>query len=280
MRFLLPLLAIAVGLWIGTLADATAAHAQSSYDLFGNARADALGYSTTALSSASGVHANPAARASASDATAVFYARQSFGLAALRYGASHITVPFSWGAVSTGASTFGFDDYREVHLSGGYARSFAFGTSRRALIGMTVRYYHTSIPGYGSTGTIGANLGIIVRLLRSLRLGAHATNLNGPSLVDGEPLPRTLAVGLSYRAFEQMRVLVDAFKDVRFPLSVRGGLEVRPVSILALRAGVTTAPVRFTGGAGVRLGSLRADIAMEQHQVLGWSPSASLRVQW
>jgi hypothetical protein len=120
----------------------------------------------------------------------------------------------------------------------------------------------------------------MVRLLRSLRLGAHATNLNGPSLVDGEPLPRTLAVGLSYRALEQMRVLVDAFKDVRFPLSVRGGLEVRPVSLLALRAGITTAPVRFTGGAGVRLGRLQANIAMEQHQVLGWSPSASLRVQW
>jgi hypothetical protein len=280
MRFSFPLLAVAVGVWTGILTGATAAHAQSSYDLYGNARADALGHSTTASASASGVHANPAARAATSDATAVFYARQNFGLAALRYGASHVTVPFSWGTVSTGASTFGFDDYREVHLSGGYARSVGFGTSRRVLIGIAARYYHTSISGYGSAQAVGANLGIMVRLLRSLRLGAHATNLNGPSLVDGEPLPRTLAVGLSYRALEQMRVLVDAFKDVRFPLSVRGGLEVRPVSLLALRAGITTAPVRFTGGAGVRLGRLQANIAMEQHQVLGWSPSASLRVQW
>jgi len=270
----------ALVLWLGIIASAPVSHAQSSYDLFGSARADALGHSTTASPSTTGVHANPAARAPTSDVTAVFYARQSFGLSALRYGASHVTVPFGWGAVSAGASTFGFDEYREVHLSGGYARSFAFGTTRRAHLGIAIRYHHTSIPSYGNAGALGVNAGVMVRLLRSLQLGAHATNVNGPSLVDGEPLPRTLAVGLSYRALKQLRVLADVFKDVRFPLSVRGGLEIRPVSTLALRAGVTTAPVRFTGGAGIRLGPLRAHVAVEQHQELGWSPSASLRVQW
>jgi hypothetical protein len=98
--------------------------------------------------------------------------------------------------------------------------------------------------------------------------------------VNGEPIPRTLAVGLQYRALRQMYVLVDLFKDVRFPTAVRSGIEVRPVSVLALRAGVTTAPVRFMGGVGIHLGPLRADLAAEQHQELGWSPSASLRVHW
>ncbi len=253
---------------------------QSSYDLFGSARADALGNSTTASESAAGVHANPASRALVEDATAVFYARQNFGLSVLRYGASHVTVPFDWGAVSTGASTFGFEEYREVHLSAGYARSVQFGTSRAAHFGLTTRYYHTSIANYGSAGALGLNLGFVIRLLRSLRLGAHATNVNGSRLVKEEPLPRTLAIGLSYQALRRVQVLVDVFKDVRFPTSVRGGIEVFPVSSLALRAGVTTAPVRFMGGAGVRLGPFRADVAAEQHQELGWSPSASLTLDW
>jgi hypothetical protein len=212
--------------------------------------------------------------------TTTFYARQGFGLTALRYGATHAAVPFAWGTLSGGASTFGFEDYREVHLSTGYARSFRFGTSRSIHMGVTARYYHTSINRYGSAAALGLNAGIVVSLLRSLHLGAHATNLSGSTLVESESIPRTLAVGLRYRALRQIRVLVDVFKDIRFPTTVRGGIEVHPVSVLALRVGMTTTPVRFMGGIGVHLGPLHADVAAEQHQELGWSPSASLRVYW
>lgn len=256
------------------------ATAQSAYDLYGSARADALGNGTTALMSATGVHANPAARADDSERAALFYAREGFGLSALRYGAAHVTVPVKWGTLSSGASTFGFEKYREVHVSAGYAHSFQFGTTRSVHLGATARYHHTSIEGFGSAGTLAVNVGFVLTLLRSLQLGAHATNVNGGALVEGESIPRTLAVGLDYEALEQMRVLVDVFKDVRYSTAVRGGIEVYPVSALALRAGITTTPVRFMGGVGVRLGPLRADVAAEQHQELGWSPSASLRIRW
>jgi len=255
-------------------------HAQSSYDLFGNARADALGNATTALPAAVGVQSNPSSRASLSSPTMIAYSRQSYGLEALRYGATQLALPTSWGTFSGGASTFGFEDYREVHLSLGYARGLRFGTVRTLRFGGTLRSHHTSIAGYGRAATLGLNIGLGLRLLPSLHLGAMATNVTGASLVDNEPLPRTLAVGLFYRAVDALLVAVDAFKDVRFPLSVRGGLEVHPVPPLFLRAGVTTAPVRFRTGVGVRLGPIRADVAAEQHQRLGWSPSASLRVRW
>ncbi len=256
------------------------AHGQSTYDLYGHARSDALGNSTTALPSATGVQANPAALATLSTSTASFYARQGFGLAALRYGAAHIALPFDWGTVSSGLSSFGFEDYREVHASAGYARAFSFGTARAVRTGVTLRYYHTSIPGYGNASTVGVHLGLGVQLLRSLHLGAYATNVNGASLGDDTPLPRTLAVGIYYRAFSSVRVTADLFKDVRFPATVRGGIEVRPVDPLFLRAGLTTTPARFTGGVGVRLGPLSAALAAEQHQTLGWSPSVTLQVDW
>lgn len=254
--------------------------AQSSYDLFGAARADALANATTARPAAVGVQANPAARANLERPTAVFYARQGFGLAALRYGAAHVAVPVRWGTASAGASTFGVEAYREVHLSTGVARGAQLGTARTVRVGATLRYHHTSIAGYGSAGALGLNLGLGVALLRSLHLGAVATNVNGAALVADVPVPRTLAVGLYYRALPHMIVVADVFKDVRFPATVRGGLEVQPVAPLFLRAGVTTAPARFSGGAGVRLGPLSAQVAAEQHQALGWSPSASLRIRW
>jgi hypothetical protein len=209
-----------------------------------------------------------------------FFARESFGLSALRYGAAYGIWPTGWGAVSGGASTFGGDGYREAHYSLGYARAFQFGTSRHVRIGVTGRYYHTQIDGFGSAGAVGLHLGLLLPLLSSLHLGAHATNVNGPSLTRDEPLPQTLSVGLRYRASDRLLVVTDVFKDLSFPASIRGGLEVRPLSLLALRAGVTTSPTRFTGGVGVRLEWIRVHIAAEQHAELGWSPSASLELRW
>lgn len=267
-------IASSIALW------GTPSYAQSTYDLYGSAQSDALGHATTGMSSAVGGHANPAAHATRSHPTALFYARQGFGLSVLQYGATHITIPTDWGALSAGASTFGFEDYREVHLSTGYARSFQFGTSRSVHLGVTGRYHHTFITNYGNAGALGLNVGLLLSLLRSLSLGAHATNVNGASLVANEPIPRTLSVGIHYRAVDHVAIVTDVFKDVRFPLSVRGGLEIRPVAPLALRAGITTTPVRFVAGTGIHIGPLTADVAAEQHQELGWSPSASVRVRW
>jgi hypothetical protein len=259
---------------------AAGAHAQSTYDLMGSARSSALGHATTALASDAGVQANPASRSTHDTRVVTLFARQSFGLSEVRYGAAHLTEPFAWGTLSGGASTFGFDAYREVHLSAGFARGLRLGTSRRVHAGLTLRYYHTAIEGFGSAGALGAHAGVLVEVLQNLDFGAHATNLNAPSLTEGEDLPQTLSVGLSYRAERRLRVVVDAFKDLDFPLALRGGLEVTPVPVLALRAGVASAPTRFTAGAGVRLSRLQADIAAEQHQDLGWSPAASLQVHW
>ena len=262
------------------MAGSPPAHGQSTYDLFGGARASALGYASTALTTATGVHANPAAAARRSHRVVSFFAREAFGLSALRYGSVAGTWPATWGSVSVGASTFGGDGYREIHYSLGYARGLSFGTSRHMQLGLTGRYYHTRIDGYGGTGAVGLHVGLLLPLLSSLDLGAHATNVNGPSLVEGEALPQTLSVGLQYRAGDALRVLVDVFKDRAFPAAVRGGLEVRPLSLIALRAGATTAPTRFTGGIGLHLDWLQAHVAAEQHAELGWTPSASLDVHW
>lgn len=254
--------------------------AQSTYDLFGSAKADGLAQATTAAPTAQGAHVNPAANADASEYSAVSYAQEPFGMSVLRYGAVSVSAPAQWGTLIGGASTFGFEDYRELHVTGGGARSFSFGTSRAVHLGLMLRYYHTRIAEYGRAGGIALNPGLLVEILPSFHLGAHATNVNGATLTSGEPLPRTLAVGLQYRAHDDIRVLADLFKDVVFPATLRVGIEARPVDVFVIRAGASTTPTRFTAGIGVALGPLEADLAAQQHQELGWSPSASLRVYW
>lgn len=273
--FLLALLAGIVSLSFPPLATA-----QSTYDLYGSARADGLGWATTAAPLARGVHANPAASAAATRHTATFYAQQAFGLRVLRYGAVSVVAPFRWATAVGGASTFGFEDYREIHFSAGGARSLSLGTTRSIHLGLLLRYHHTRIAGYGSAGALALNPGLLVEILPSLHLGAHATNVNGATLAADEPLPRTFALGLAYEAYDDVRILADLYKDMAFPATVRAGVEVSPIDALALRAGVTTTPTRFTGGVGVSVGPLEAHVAARQHQQLGWSPSASLHLYW
>lgn len=265
---------------IGSVTIVPGARSQSSVDLLGSGRTSALGYASTALGTTAGTHANPAAAAFHRRRLATFYIRENYGVTALRYGSLYATWPREWGVFSGGASTFGDDVYREIHYSLGFARGFQLGTTRSVYIGVRGRYYQTRIDGYGRAGALGLHVGLLVPLLPSVHFGAQITNLNAPSLSDGKPLPQTLSVGLTYRATTRVRAMADVFKDLARPASVRGGVEVRPLSALALRAGVTTAPVRFTGGVGLRVGSIRVHVAAEQHSELGWSPSASIEVHW
>lgn len=277
MRLLLGLLVTGLGLG---LVGPPPAHAQSGYDLYGSARASGLGYASTALTTSAGPHANPSASATRDDRAITFYAREAFGLSLLRYGAVHGLWPTNWGTISAGASTVGGGAYRETHYTLGYARRLTFGTTRHIRVGIKGRYYHTQIERYGGAGALGLHLGLLVPLLPSVKFGAHVTNVNAPSLVDGEPLPQTLSVGLQYRVNRRVLVVMDVFKDLSFPATVRGGLEVRPIPMLALRAGITSPPTRFTGGLGLRLGWVRAHLAAEQHAELGWSPAVSFELRW
>jgi len=277
-RRLLVALVLVVG--FAWLVAGTDVRGQSGTDLYGSARASALGGATTALIGDAGTHANPGVRSLSSARSLVLYARQDFGLAELRYGSAHVDLPLRHFAVSASASTFGFADYREIHAGVGLATAVGLGTTRRLGLGVQTRYHHLRIERFGRTGATAVNAGLAVRLVPTFTFGAHATNLFGARLGDGAEVPKTLAVGLAYDAADTIRVVADAFKDVDFPLSLRGGIELQPVPFVAVRAGANSSPVRFGLGTGVQAGPLRADVAAERHDELGWSPSASLTILW
>lgn len=264
-------------IWLGS---SDSSSAQTSMDLTGPARAVALGGATTALVDDLGAHANPATPATFAARAILFFAQEGYGLAELRQAGLHGVQPIGFGTIAGGVSAFGFDDYQELYGSVGWARGFTLGTSRQLYAGAGLRYYRTRIASYGDAQALGLSFGVLVPVLPTLHFGAQLINANGPALAPDAPLAQVLAVGLSYRATERARVLVDLFKDVDFPLSVRGGLEVYPVSHLALRAGAATEPTRFTAGAGLRLGRIRADLAADRHLDLGWTPAVALGMHW
>lgn len=271
---------------LAVLLAAPPAPAQTTLTMEGGARAAALGGAGTALAGSAWGHANPASWGALGGRAVAFYATQGFGLSEMRLGALRYAEPTPWGTFAGGARTFGFDAYRETAFTLGYARGVRLGTSRRVYAGLAARYYRLSLgersdgASYGSAGALGLSLGVLARPLPRLTLGAAATNVNGPSYAEGSDLAQTLSLGLAYQASDRLLVAADVFKDIDFPLSVRAGLEVLPVEVLAVRVGVATVPARVTAGIGLRLGRLRARLAAERHETLGWTPAAALGLQW
>lgn len=244
------------------------------------ARAAALGGAATALEGNAWGQANPATWATLPGRAVSFLATEAFGLEALRLGGAQYVEPTRLGAFAADVRAFGFEQYRETYAGLGYARSFAFDSVRALAVGVNAQYARVAIEGFGGAGAAAVSAGWLARVRPDVVVGFHATNLNRAAWAGGEALPRTFALGLAYQPLPAFQVLLDVYKDLDFPASIRGGLEVLPVPVLALRAGVATEPVRFTAGAGLRLGRIAADVAAERHEALGWTPGVSFGLRW
>ncbi len=247
-----------------------------SQSLEGGARAVALAGATTALTADVWAHVNPAAWAGWRQAALSLMVSQAYGLEALRLRAATYVQPVVRMVVAAGIRTFGFDAYRETHLWLGLARTLHPATRRPLHLGLSLRYQHVSIERYGATGALGLWAGLQAGVFPWLTVGMAATNLNAPRLAGRESLPRTLQLGLAYHPAAPFQLLVDVYKDLRFPPDFRAGVEIKALSALVLRAGMGTVPERFTAGFGLTIGPLQTDVAVEYHAVLGWSPALSL----
>lgn len=271
-RFVLALALLAAG------PPAAAQHGE------GGARAIALGRAGVALGGEAWGTRNPAAWAGLAGPTLGIEATRPFGLGELTAGAATAAYPASVGVGTLSARAFGADGYRETRLAVGFARSVALSRSRTLDVGVAVGYDGLSIDGFGSTGSVLVSAGVQGEAVPGLRVGLGARNVGG-FFRDAEadlrqPLSAVpaIAVGLAYRAAPEATLVLDAEQDLEAELSVRAGLEVRPVAPLALRLGVGTAPVRLSGGLGVLAGPLRADVAVERHEELGVTPAVSIQI--
>lgn len=173
---------------------------------------------------------------------------------------------FPWKRGTAGAmfESYGFDLYRETTLGVSYAYAF----HNRFAAGVSVNYYHLSIRGGGQTGIAGVDVGALFRPHSLVQIGFQARNITRPRIA-GEVLPQVMVFGAGIMPTEQITIGLDAYKDFRFSTDVRGGVEYRPLPVLALRMGVGRDPSRLSAGIGITLKYARLDYAMYTHPDLG-----------
>ena len=270
---------LVVCIWLASLAGFT--RLAAGQPLFADARATALGGATTALSGdGSGGQANPAAWGTLNAWSLSLHGIRLYGLSELQRTAAQLAVPVRWGALAGSVSVFGYDLYRTTSLDAGFGGRFRLGTFRTLYAGIRSRLLLVHIEGYGEASAWGLTGGLLLPLTPFVWLGAAVHNLAIPGGNFRSDVPRRLLVGMAYRPSNRFTVSVDVNKEVRIPLSIAGGVEIRMIPALALRGGVASMPNRVSGGIGINLSHVSANLAAERHEWLGWTPSISLLATW
>ena len=248
-----------------------AVFAQSSM----GARGVALGGATTALYDYNwSLFSNPAL-VSSKNPSAGFYGFRYYGFTEITDISAYGSVPTVFGTPAFGIHRYGDDLFSETRIRAGYKNEW-----QNLHFGIVMNYSHISFASpYGSGGALGLDAGIAAQLLDQLWIGARATNLNQPHYSfaqSSEDLPRDLAVGFSYQLADKATMMMDILKDVRFPVSYRGGLEVVVVGELTGRVGITTEPLTYSFGMGYGSRFWEVNLAVQQHSVLGLSPGLDM----
>lgn len=246
------------------------------------AREISLGQATSALPNSTwAVFANPAM--SSEDSKRVsFFGIRYYGFSELTDMAAAATYPTNFGVLGAGVYRYGNDLFNENQLRVSYKNSF-----QGFHYGAAINYNHVvQGDGHGSFGALGIDVGLAAQIIDNLWLGAKATNVNQPKYgefnnIAEEPV-RELSIGFSYQVSDLFLFTSDVYKDVRFPVSYRGGAEIKIIENLKGRLGVTTEPLTFSAGFGYNTDLWGINIVAQQHEnpVLGISPGLDLNITW
>lgn len=228
-----------------------------------------MGQATTALPGYEwSLFSNPALSDN-EDMAIGFYGLRNYGFAELTDVSAIGRVPTSFGVTTLGFHRYGDNLFNETRVRLGYKNEW-----QMLHFGAAVNYNTISFGAdYGSGSALGVDIGIAAEISSDLWIGARSTNINRPSYkgID-EVLPREIAIGFSYGLNELALFSFDVVKDVRFPVSYRGGMEMKVIENLKGRVGITTEPLTYSLGFGYGLERWDINFAVQKHELLGFSP--------
>ena len=218
---------------------------------------------------------NQAGLARQSHATGGFYFENRYLTKEMGLGAAAFAFPAASGVFGLSVTYFGYSQYHESKLGLAYARTFG----DRLSAGVQLNYLYTFIgEGYGRTGNLAAELGVIYELLPRLQIGAHIFNPTRAKVAtfNQERIPTIMRMGFAYSFSDRVLLSFETEKDLDREAVFRVGIEYGITETIYLRGGVGTQPTTNAFGFGMALGNLRIDLATSFHHVLGYSPQASL----
>lgn len=247
-----------------------------------DARVEAMGGAGTALSNPPfGPLYNPASGASGNTSSAGISYALPFGKSSfdIFHGSFQTaTLPFDKnGSIGISWQHYGSSRYNETCTYAFYSTIIA----EKIRAGISAGILQKDSALQGSSSAPGINLGVLASLSPSLNVGASVFNLNrvetGP---EKEKAPLTTFAGMMYKPGKNIVFSAAVEKHESYDARLRTGGEYTIFSFLSLRAGFSTAPSTFTGGAGIIAGRIRGDLAFVRHPELGTGSWYTMRISF
>lgn len=201
----------------------------------------------------------------------VYYSPSPFGIKELSNGYISYVEPSSFGNLSVGAYTYGFELYRENQLNLAYSTKF----SDNIYLGLTSFYHSVNIDRYGTSGVYNIRLGGIFIIDNNISLGF---SLHNPlRFVKSQiELPLIYIMGFSYTPIKNSSLNFAMAKEMDFPVSIRFGIEYGIIEYLHLRVGAQNEPDIYSGGFGIFYSFMNLNYAITSHPELGLSHQVDL----
>jgi hypothetical protein len=202
-----------------------------------------------------------------------FIVPEQFGLQELKTTALSAAVPLSFATFGIEAEKFGFDLYAETELG----LALATTIDRNISAGLNLEYNRIDIARYGTTGSFYLNGGLFAHLVESVDMGFSVHNMTDATLgKTQEKLPRVCNLGACWSPIRGLQVSIEIEKDIRFPASIKMGIEQIVFAVIALRAGIANNPDTYSLGIAVRYSFFEFGYAGYSHPDLGWTHQIEL----
>lgn len=246
-------------------------------------RQAAMGNATVAVYDFWALGHNQAGLAKLQRPAAGFYFENRFMVREMGLGAAAVALPMRNGVFGLSISYFGYSQYHESKAGLAYARSFG----NRLSAGLQFNYMYTFIGGNYSShaGKVTFEAGVIYEVLPGLYVATHLFNPTKTKLatVDNlydEFIPTIMRFGAAYHFSDKILITIETEKDINKEPVIKAGLEYQISKRLFVRGGIGTNPTLNAFGFGVHTGIFIIDLSTSFHQVLGYSPQASILIEF
>jgi hypothetical protein len=205
------------------------------------------------------------------DRPSAFFAHEvSTALPGAGRTAAGLILPTRPGVFGLGLFRFGDDVYSEQIAKVAFSNKLGI-----ASLGMSIQYVQYQAEGYPTQGAVTADFGGRAQLTSQISVGAHITNFSQSGFSEDELLPMTLTAGIGFKAGDRFYAVMEAEKDLAYPVVVKTGAEYTIHGKFLVRSGFNINPNKAFFGLGVKTSRLLADYALQFDPLLGESHQAS-----
>src|ERR1035437_3613600 len=220
-------------------------------------------------------HNNPAGLAKLMNPVIGLYIENRFLIKELFFNVGSFALPVKNGCFGIAISHLRLGQYTNTFTGLAYGRQFG----ERFSAGVRFDCYHVSFGKEYESGTaVSFDAGIQWEISENVSLACNVFNPTRVKLLklSDEQIPSIIRTGISYKPIPELVMLTEIETTSGSDLNIAFGMEYSFENKLFIRAGLGLNSSKFSFGFGYVYSQFTIDVAASWHQLLGFTPQASL----